>query len=337
MTDTVLLRCAGSARIGLGHVMRAVAVGEAARARGARVILAVTDDPIAVSIARARGFAVQPVADGLDPDAEARALTEDLPPGSWAVLDGYALGDRVEPLARRRLRVCLIDDTPVGMASGPAADLWVRPGLALAAPSARALCGLRYAPLRAEFRQARLHPPAGSARIERPRIAVLSGGSDAGDLLARVLDCLSVAADRLPPLEIEAIVGPAAPVPQLPPGGPPVRVLRAPADLVARLMGAALAITAAGTTILELLCLGTPPLMLAVVDNQRGVPARIAAHGGGVDLGEPRGLSPGRLCNAITRVLEHRPRFSEAGRRLVDGGGARRLLAVMGAGRGGRA
>jgi spore coat polysaccharide biosynthesis predicted glycosyltransferase SpsG len=323
----VLLRCAGSARVGLGHVMRSLAVAHAIRARGGRPTFVMADDPVASEIPRARGFAVRSVG-GEGAAVEARTLAGEAP-GAWVVLDGYALGDRVRPLARAGLRVCLIDDTPAGMPEGPAARLWIRPGLALQGPAGGALCGPRWAPIRPEIRRARLLLDGASRAGRPPRLAILSGGSDAGRVLARALGALIEAAPALPPFEVVAIVGPAADEPRLPAPPFPLELARAPVDLAARLAACTLAVTAAGTTVLELLCLGVPPLMLTVVDNQEGVAARVAAAGAGIDLGRPEDLNGSALGAAIGRALEERPRMARRGRALVDGGGARRIAAAM--------
>jgi UDP-N-acetylglucosamine:LPS N-acetylglucosamine transferase len=313
--------------------MRAVALAQVARAHGGRTTFVMASDAVACAIPRGYGFSVEAIAPDLAPDTEAALIAAAAPGEAWAVVDGYALGDRVKVLRRWGLRVCLVDDAPDGMAAGVDADLWIRPGLGLAGTAPNALAGLRYAPLRAELRGARR--TAADAGSSGPiRLVVLSGGSDAGGLTGRVLAALAATGDELPPMEVLAILGPAAPMPAPAstaswPDHLALEVVRAPRDLSARLAGATLAITAAGTTALELLCLGVPPLVVTVVDNQVGVAARIAALGAGVDLGTPAELTPRKVGRAIRSVLAARAAFVEAGRALVDGGGARRVVAAI--------
>jgi UDP-2,4-diacetamido-2,4,6-trideoxy-beta-L-altropyranose hydrolase len=330
----LLFRCAGSAELGLGHVMRAVALAQAARSAGGRVTFVMPADGVASAIPERYGFQVEQIASDLGPEAEAATIVAAASGDAWVVVDGYALGDRVRLLRRRGLRVCLVDDAPEGMAAGADADLRIRPGVGLQADAPRALCGPRYAPLRAEFRRARLAAVVASRPSQPARLVILTGGGDVGRLLGRVLDVLAWAVGTLPPLEILAVLGPSAPEPASDAVAAlsdrmPIEIVRAPRDLIARLVGATLAITAAGTTALELLCLGVPPLMVTVVDNQAGVGSRIAGLGAGIDLGAPADLTPGDLARAIRQVLSARAPFVRAGQALVDGGGARRVVAAL--------
>jgi spore coat polysaccharide biosynthesis predicted glycosyltransferase SpsG len=329
----LFFRCAGSAELGLGHVMRAIALAEVARRRRGHVTFVMPTDGLASAIPSRYGFAVEPVAADLGPEREAALIEARAPADAWVVVDGYALGDRVRPLRRRGLRVCLVDDAPGGMSAGAEADLWISPGFGAAARARNALAGPRYAPLRAELRQTRLAAVAESGTPRRVRLVVLTGGGDVGGLLGRVIEALGQAA-ALPPMEVLAVLGPAAPEPDAAAVASlatrmPIELVRAPSDLAARLSRSDLAITAAGTTVLELLCLGVPPLMVTVVANQMGVASRIANLGAGIDLGVPAELRPAELARAILQVLASRAQFVRVGRALVDGGGARRVIAVI--------
>jgi spore coat polysaccharide biosynthesis predicted glycosyltransferase SpsG len=323
-------RCAGTAAVGLGHVVRSMALAEAARARGCRDIrFVMRPDAAATALPAAAGFEVESAPDGDD----GAALAARAPGGAWFVLDGYDLGPLVAPLRARGLGVCAIDDAPGGTPGLEAADLRVNPRLDASAPQAETLVGPRFAPLRCGFRRRRLAGDRGRA-AGALRIALLSGGSDVAGLAVRALSALRALAPACGALEAVVVVGPAAPavegaVARLRGPGLAVQVVRAPDDLPALMAAADVAVTAAGTSVLELLCLGVPPILVTVADNQAGIAAAVARAGAGIDLGGPDAVAPAPLGRALGEAVARRDELARAGRRLVDGGGARRVMAAL--------
>jgi len=102
---------------------------------------------------------------------------------------------------------------------------------------------------------------------------------------------------------------------------------------VARLFRTAtLAVTAAGTTLWELVACGVIPVAIQVADNQAVVAAGLRAHDAGVDLGWHASLHPPTVAAAVNTLLE-RPltlrRLRENGRSLVDGQGVWRALTAL--------
>jgi UDP-2,4-diacetamido-2,4,6-trideoxy-beta-L-altropyranose hydrolase len=330
VTGAVVFRCDGSARVGLGHVIRCVALAQAVTARGGRPCFVMREDGGAVPMVEEAGFAVERLPASARPFEERERLLALAPAGGWVVLDGYELAEALPAeLRRRERRVLRILDGP---AQGEA-DLFVNPNLqAPAAPGPAALFGARYALLRAEFLVAR--------HTQRPRppgpLAILTmfGGSDVAGLTPRVLGWLARSAQRLPPLALTAVLGPSAPtlaaVRAAAASSPlPTRVLVGPANLAVIMSGVDLAITAAGGTVLELCALGVPPLAVTVADNQAGIAAALAAHGAGLDLGRAAGLGEAAVLDAVETALERRPAMAAAARGLVDGTGAARVAQAM--------
>jgi ribosomal protein S18 acetylase RimI-like enzyme len=110
----------------------------------------------------------------------------------------------------------------------------------------------------------------------------------------------------------------------------------APVDDLAALMSAHdLVISAAGTSVWELCCIGVPTAVVWVVDNQREGYDRVVGAGAAIGLGGPTlgadegadECATGLLKTALTdgRVLAD---LSTAGRRIVDGLGAWRVVAT---------
>jgi UDP-2,4-diacetamido-2,4,6-trideoxy-beta-L-altropyranose hydrolase len=312
----LVFRCEGSPRLGLGHVMRSIALAQAVRARGAETVFAMSEGP-AAGLAARYGFRVV----GLRSRA-ASALSPISAQADWVVLDGYDFGHLYPSLRRQGVRTCAVMDQP----PRPPADLVVNPNLSAGPVKAPALCGARFALVRDEFSRARRVPRAGGLRV-----LLMFGGSDVAGLTARTLAWLSEA-QHLPPLQLTAVVGPLAP------GRAAIaraarragaRLLVAPPDLPSIMAASDLAVTAAGSSVLEMLRLAVVPLMVTVADNQRGIAAAVERAGAGLDLGPASTLAGADLAQALVRAARSRRGMAAAGRRLVDGRGALRVARTL--------
>ena len=92
------------------------------------------------------------------------------------------------------------------------------------------------------------------------------------------------------------------------------------------LQDADLVVTAAGQTMLETLCVGTPCVATAVVDNQRAQ-LDLLARAGGVRAAQPAGI--GEAVAALVADATARAQLAAAGRELVDGFGALRVAGLI--------
>jgi UDP-2,4-diacetamido-2,4,6-trideoxy-beta-L-altropyranose hydrolase len=190
------------------------------------------------------------------------------------------------------------------------------------------LLGPQYALLGQAFWHAEQREVAATVR----RILVAVGGGYPHGALPRVLDVLdSLAA----PFDIVAVEGPFAPVHN---GAPAryehgVEFVRAPADLHDLMIGADVAVSAAGQTLYELAATGTPTIAVQVFENQHANLRHLAAAGAVRDAGCMTDADfEARLAVAVSEVIaDHRERIemSAAGRRLVDGRGALRVAQAM--------
>lgn len=314
---TLWIRADGSASIGLGHVMRMIALGQAARRRGLDVRFVVLSDPVAVPLPRRFGFPVEELQRSDDLDWVDRVVPDDA-----VFTDGY----HFTPPYLRALR----EATPtVGvMTDFPSGEFPV-PVIVNQNPThhqaydhplgASLLIGPRYALVRDEFVPHRRRH-GGPMR----RVLLTLGGSDVsgvGALLARRVQELQ------PQLEVIIVLGPAA-------GGVEVKrveVVRDPPDLPQIFAAADLAITAAGSTTWELLFLGLPTVMIQVADNQGAVGPGVHRAGAGIFLGGVEDALE-QLPLGLEKLMDprQRTRLSAAALHLVDGHGSDRILDVLG-------
>lgn len=255
----------------------------------------------------------------------------------WVVLDGYHFDTTYhERLKTAGIRLAVIDDN--AHLERYLADVIVNQNVHAARlrysnePYTSLLLGPRYALLRREFLRWR------NVRRDIPPIAtrllVTFGGSDPGNRTVLVLQAL----ERVRvPLEVAVVLGAANP------HEPTVRRLAAMSkhrvriesnvtDMTRLMNWADAAVSAAGSTTLELAFMGVPALLLTVAENQLELAKALDESGAAVNLGWARDITPGVLAEEVERLIlspSKRGRMRVIGRSLVDGLGAQRVVDVM--------
>lgn len=345
MSPQLILRVHADARLGLGHVARALAVEEAWRALGGSALIAVSGD------ARARrvGSGRHPFLDEALP-CGALDLGEDL----HAPLPATAKGEIVlvdqwdatpaQLQALRPRKVALMEDESE---AHEAADLLFQPfleGASWPEHPIKAMGGEKRRPyeeqrggckVRLGARFAVVSPAAQSLRPKREPLAVLAahkllvtfGGSDGAALAPRAFEVLRR-------LVTEGRWSGACTV--LAPGGldlapfPGCTVMESVPGLVRRIPEFDAVWCAAGITLCESLCLGVPVAAWGQNARQGAILSDLAQAGACCDLGE----GPEADLAVVTEALAHwlSPEGQEtrqeqlgAGMQLIDGKGAARV------------
>lgn len=334
----VLVRCDVGTTLGIGHLMRCVALCEELLARGLRVLFCadVAEVPLARRQLEARGIAHVPAVHG---DAAHARLVREVAP-SLVVVDSYVLPPSTYD-AMRGLGAPLLAFVD-GELGGRVADLYLDQNIGaeldrpVLPPGAVRLAGLRYALMRDEVRR---HRPAqiasrpGDADSPVPRVLAVFGGTDAYGA-APVLAAAVLATGR--PCELTVVRGRAdlAPALEALAGqvGPGQRMsVIEPTDRLAELVVASdLVVGAAGTSTWELFCLGAACALIAVVDNQAQSYERVVDQGLAVGLGYLGALrsAPDEAVCLLTHALasaDERARLRSAVWREVDGRGRERV------------
>ncbi|HEX6445459.1 MAG TPA: hypothetical protein VF053_10250 [Streptosporangiales bacterium] len=336
-TGLVAFCCDAWPSVGVGHVMRCLALAEELAERGYEPVFVadVAGLPLAARQLATRGFGVAPPAAGVD--AYVAAVCAAAPVA--VVLDSYTL----PPGVSRRLRasglpvMAMVD----GELRGYEADLYVdqnvgAEGDAVAVPAGRSrLAGSAYALLRDELVRARPREPRADADVPVPRVLAFFGGTDAFGASPAVLRALAATAL---PFEGTVVVGRgdlAAELAAVPVADGQQVTPIPPTDRLAELVLAAdLVVTAAGSSTWELLCLGAATAVVRVADNQRVGYDRAVATGAVVGLGAldelraDAGRATGTLARLLTEPAE-RSRLRRTGWHLVDGLGRERVADAL--------
>ncbi len=329
-----MIRADADSRIGMGHVMRCLALAQSWIGFGGTVRLACTAIPPAIS--------ERYHDEGAEVALHDRWPPEDLVDDAAAVVvDGLDIPDSdLAALAATGLPLAMIDDMG-HRAAYPGAlvvnqNLHAAPALYAGKTGARLCLGPSWGLLRREFRTdgAEARPVPEIAH----RLLILMGGADPKGYSALVLDAVAQAAETLAgEPEVILVVGAANPaLPELERRAAllPVRIeVRHDVRDMAGLLGSVdLAVSAAGSTVLEMAALGVPMVIGAQNESEVGPAAALARKGAAFDMGPLDRLDPDTLTRTVIALAQdgdQRQAIAQRARRLVDGLGADRVAATL--------
>lgn len=329
-----MIRADADSRIGMGHVMRCLALAQSWIGFGGTVRLACTAVPPAISERYHDAGAEVALHDRWPPED----LVDD---AAAVVVDGLQIPDSdLAALAKARVPLAVIDD----MGHRPAypgalvvnQNLHADAALYAGKTGARICLGPSWGLLRREFRVngTEPRPVPETAR----RLLVLMGGADPKGYSALALDAVAQAAESLPgEPEVVLVVGAANPaLAELERRASllPVRVevRHDVRDMSGLLASVDLAVSAAGSTVLEMAALGVPMIIGAQNESEIGPAASLARKGAAIDIGPLESLDSARLTETVVALAldgDQREAMAERARRLVDGLGADRVAATL--------
>jgi spore coat polysaccharide biosynthesis predicted glycosyltransferase SpsG len=342
---TAILRADGSASIGMGHVMRCLAVAEALAVRRVTPVFVVRDEG-AAALVRATGCQVEELAADAGGEEDARFTAKMAAShGARLIVTDLCHWDALRDVeALRDLHAALDQDHAVVALTG--GDLTDVPATLVVAPyvhvpesaDARVLAGPKYFVFRHAFVAAarQKHEIAREAR----RVLVTMGGADPEALTPHVLRALHRTGDAS--LVVHVVIGPRfaahvrreieAAAAEL---GDRCTLLPHDADLAGAMLWADLAITADGFTRYETAVTGTPSITLELPSSDGRINEIFAAAGTTHSVPNAAGMDEGVLAALVQSVLrdhEGRREMSSRGRRLLDGRGLERIFAALPAG-----
>lgn len=339
----LIIRADASARMGIGHVMRCLALGQAWQGIGGQATMVLAPGvPHLEEQLRAAGLEVVHLTapPGSAADASQTAHLAKQRGSEWVVVDGYHFGVDYQRLIKDAgLRLLFIDDT--GHAAHYWADLVLNQNLhahedlyADREPYTRLLLGSRYVLLRREFRKFRDWQrliPAVARRV----LVTLGGGGEAANLTWPVVKALGQV--ELEGLEAVVVMGSAnaqeaelgAASRSLPIS---VRLEKNVAHMADLMAWADLAVTAGGSTCWEAAFMGLPSLVVVLAENQEPLAQALQAQEVAINLGWHHQVQIEEIAQTVTRLRESqslRERMSRKGKGLVDGEGVERVVMAL--------
>lgn len=323
----IYVRADGNGRIGMGHIMRCIAISKEIRELGEEVtfILAGSEPE---SILVQEGF--QTIILGTDEtamEAEWEMLDAILPSGSKILVDSYYVTESYLRRLREKCTVIYLDD--VNAFSYPV-DCVINGNIYggdIEYEAPKVLGGCSYAPLRKEYRLMREH--------RKPEyILVTTGSSDPFSLTKHITETILKDVE-LSKKEICVICGKYNKdydeIKAWEKQHGNLKVLQNVSDMWNIMSGAMVAVTAAGSTMTELSCMGVPAVCFSFVENQKRVASTYAekgfVHFSG-DYQEQGEEMVSKLCRALKELASDealRNQYSHRVLELVDGLGSYRI------------
>lgn len=342
-SQCLLIRADANARIGAGHVMRCLALAQAWRDGGGRVLFALKDGAAGGLEERliAEGFETRAIDAGPGTPEDALQTIEfsKAAGADWTAVDGYQFGaDYQRALKEAGLRVLWLDD--YGHAAPYRADVVLNQNISAGealyvdrSEHTRLLLGCRYALLRREFLRGNDKERVIPERARR--VLVTLGGGDPENVTGKVLEALNVLKSE--PLDVCVVIGAANPNRAALEAACARSRHRARVEFnsgrMSDLMAEAdIAVAAAGSTCWELAFMGLPSALIPLTDNQVPLAEGMAAAGAALNAGRHRDFSVGRLSELLDELLRNRDLrtgFCQRSRELMDGAGLERVMMWM--------
>lgn len=351
-----LFRCDASIAIGTGHVMRCLTLAEALRGAGMQSQFVCRAQPgHLIALIRQRGFSVIELPWSADwncvepntahaawlgadwrTDAEQTRSAAGNAPVDWLIVDHYALDSRWESAVRGCVRKILVIDDLADRRHE--SDLlldcnWLGAQtehryLGLVPLDCECLLGPRYALVQPEYSVLRAQLPPRDGRVRR--LLVFLGGSDPGNVTARVLEALMD--EQFAQLEVEIVAGrnhpdlkglamqaARRPRTEVSQGLPSLAEVMARADLM---------VSGGGATTWERMCLGLPALVVSLADNQTPMCVALADAGYQTFLGTTDEVTTDTVRAALYESLGNPETLKAQSIRaldLTDGQGLKRV------------
>lgn len=326
----VLLRADAGVTQGTGHVMRMLTLAEALDARGHEAVLATADIPVDWLSARITAQGVRTLRckrDSIDVDrlhsADADAV----------VLDGYRF-DPTETAAlqaRFKTTLAVVDGDFLGYQATLFLDQNAGAERRMTDAPVGLLAGPRYALIRSDVLEARaLRKAPTSASSGVPRLLAVLGGSDpfgAAEVVTKLLQ-------RIPGKFTATVIHASSTALSSSSGDARIQLIP-PTPHLPRLMSECdFAISAAGTTALDLLAAGVPTTLVQVAENQSAGYQAMVADGLAFGLGTIDEIkndaqsAAERLGEQLSSPSEQRE-HALRGTLIVDGLGAQRVVRAL--------
>ncbi len=317
--ETVCFRTKGNHKQGMGDVMGSLALAHEFRKRGHRVHFVIDNDREAVEAIEKYEFPFSTVS------ADENAAWDESSFDIIIVNQLVTPHDRLAAIRRHCGLLVTLDDN--GAAAAELAHLRINPLYY----SEGALCHPKYIPLHPVFQSA--HGSKRDISDSIRKLLVTMGGSDTYGLIPQILLTLSSFLDD----EISAvtIIGPAFrneaeldSVLSSVPGR--FDIFRAVdiETMCGRMLWADMAVSAAGNTLFEMACCGTPCVLVCGEPFEEETAYRMERMGFGRVLGFSKTLKPDRFREMYRTVSnkDERSRQMHCGKELVDGRGSVRIV-----------
>ncbi|KPL07238.1 hypothetical protein AMJ86_05120 [bacterium SM23_57] len=338
----LLIRADAYAGIGIGHVMRCIALAQAwQEIDGKCVFASALISPDLTARLKSEHIDVEHISATPGSEDDALLLRElaNTCNAEWIAVDGYAFGADYQHIVKKTgLPVLFFDDN--GHAEYYFADIVLNQNLHAdkslysdKEPYTKLLLGPEYVLLRRDFLQwrewKRSIPTVGK------KVLVTMGGGDPYNVTLKVIRALQDI--KLAGFEVRAVVGITHPYlgvvqTEAKQAQIPIQLIQNPENMPGLMAWADLAVSAGGTTCWELAFMGLPAVLIITAENQVKSTSMLQRKGLFQDLGWFKNIENWQLSDAVITLLFDdikRQSYSEILRKSVDGLGSSRVVEAM--------
>lgn len=338
-TSPLVIRSDANTLIGIGHMMRCLALAQAWKNRGGNSIFVLSAEALELEARlESEGMEVFKISaqPGSAEDAVQTTALAKKGKANWIVVDGYHFGrDYQGSIKEAGSKVLYIDDN--GNADHYYADIVLNQNIHAheglyrnREPYTRLLLGSRYIMLQRDFlnwqKWKRDIPEVGR------KVLVTLGGSDPENVTMKVIQALREG--NVNHIELAIVIGPSNPHlemirNELSHAPFAYRLLPSVGNMPELMAWADIAVSAGGSTCWELAFMGLPNLILFFAENQRAVAEILDKEVMAVNLGYHKIVKSDKIIQTLKEILrakEIRALMSMRGRNLVDGQGSHRVI-----------
>jgi spore coat polysaccharide biosynthesis predicted glycosyltransferase SpsG len=328
----VVIWTEGGKGIGLGHVRRCLVIAQELKKRNIDILFFVNDDPSAIEWIKKEGFhyeiasLTKPPLLNIDTPDKGLTLIDTKKPVSGLIRSLKKMGHKIvllDNVTDARLEAdCVIYPTAIYENNMD----WKNFRGTVFGGSKYVLISRSFIEVRKKTVNKKLEPPY--------YVLVTLGGSDPNHLTGKIVSALL---KSKVPLNIKAVIGPAFSSDFLLDAltnhrHDNVQFIKGKDDLSADIADSHIAITALGTTIFELACLGVPALIIANYRTDEHDMTAFEKLGIALPLGYYKEVSDFDIQNTVASILDDKAMWknmSSKGKKLIDGHGAERIAHIV--------
>jgi UDP-2,4-diacetamido-2,4,6-trideoxy-beta-L-altropyranose hydrolase len=339
--NNLFIRTDANSEIGLGHLMRCIALAQCWEKIGGRVtFIARFDSDVLCDRLISEGFDFIPIErsfpDPLDWEITEQVLRKST--GAWVICDGYHFDSQYHRNVKNSgYSLCVTDDTAhlrhyyadiLLNQNGHANGLFYS-----CEKNTSLLLGSKYVLLRREILDKKDFLNSTNQKVRK--ILITMGGSDPGNQTQKLINLVK----DIKPKDIEVCIVAGVSNPNVNnlketvyETGASFQLIHNPDNMADIIAGADIAISAGGSTCWESAFMGIPLLVVITADNQEGIATFLEKKGVAINLGWSDSLSPKNFTNAFEKLVfdyKVRKEMSACGQQLIDGFGADRIVRAM--------
>jgi len=341
-----IIRADASAAIGIGHVMRMMALAQALVKSGWQVRLYChTCPPKLIDQFEQTGATTHQLTEHQNNGETLKQIAKDLN-AQLLVVDGYQFDDNyMAQLKGSEAIVMMMDDYQ--HCQQYHADIIVNQNVGAqdlhyicSNLDTRLLLGTNYVLLREEFIKAQTWSKAQDQQLQ---ILITLGGADSDNISAKLLTATKLALDQLCKTtnkiyRVTLVAGTANPnkaslieqIERHKSKHSNFEILTDVSDMATLIASSSLVISAGGGTVWEAACLAVANMVVILADNQRGI-SKFADLGAIYNLGLAKDIEPTNVARQIVDFVQSAQFLSmpKVAQTLVDGQGAARIVQVI--------